>query len=562
MNATTNDIKKNSPANLMAVLERLRSSPKLVLAVAVAVALTLIIGLLFWARTPDYRVLYSNISDRDGGDIVAQLTQMNVPYRFTENGGAITVPADKVYEARLKLAQQGLPKGGAVGFELLDQEKFGISQFSEQVNFQRALEGELARTIETLGPVRGVRVHLAIPKPSMFVREQKTASASVTVILNSGRTLDAGQVSAITYLIASAVPGLNADHVTIVDQSGRLLTHSGEQAVHTSQLKYTTDLEADYQHRIQAILIPLVGSNNVRAQVTAQLDFTLHEQTDEQYQPNTDVNKMAIRSRQNSTSQQGGRNAVGGVPGALSNTPPTPAIAPLANAAAGNNTGNNAQGASVKNNSVQAPSASTPYNNRQDDTINYEVNRTLTHTKRNMGEIARLSVGVVVNYLPGKKGQAEPLSKEQLAQITTLVKEAVGYSAERGDTVNVVNSPFTLVDEDVAPPFWKQQAFFDLLMYIARYLFIAIIAWVLWRKAVQPAWSRHQESILARLELEKEARQAQMDAHKRKAESGARAKAEQRVEVEMNTQKLRELAEQEPRVIALVIRQWMNKDIK
>lgn len=194
MNATTNDIKRNSTATVIAQLERLRSSPKLVLAIAAAAALSLIIGLVFWAQTPEYRVLYTNISDQDGGAVVSQLSQMNIPYRFTDRGGAITVPADKVYEARLKLAQLGLPKGGEVGFELLDQEKFGISQFSEQVNFQRALEGELSRTIETLGPVHTVRVHLAIPKPSMFVREQKVASASVTVTLNSGRSLDSGQI--------------------------------------------------------------------------------------------------------------------------------------------------------------------------------------------------------------------------------------------------------------------------------------------------------------------------------------------------------------------------------
>ncbi len=279
MNATTNDIRNKNTANLMAALERIRSSPKIVLLICGSVAITLIISLLFWAKSPDYRVLYSNITDQDGGAIVAQLAQMNVPYRFDDRGGAIMVPADNVYEARLKLAQLGLPKGGAVGFELLDQEKFGISQFSEQVNFQRALEGELSRTIETLGPVTSARVHLAIPKPSMFVREQKQPSASVTVNMNSGRTLESGQVSAITYLIASAVPGLNADDVTIVDQNGRLLTQRGGQAIQTSQLKFTSEVEADFQQRIQSILAPIVGRNNVKAQVTAQLDFTLHEQS-------------------------------------------------------------------------------------------------------------------------------------------------------------------------------------------------------------------------------------------------------------------------------------------
>ena len=573
MNATTNGIKNKNTANLMAVLERLRSSPKIIFLISASAAISVIIALIFWAKSPDYRVLYSNISEQDGGAIVAQLAQLNVPYRFEEHGGAIMVPEDKVYEARLTLAQMGLPKGGAVGFELLDQEKFGISQFSEQVNFQRALEGELSRTIETLGSVQGARVHLAIPKPSMFVREQKQPSAAVTVTLSQGRSLDSGQVSAITYLVSSAVPGLNADNVTIVDQSGHLLTQSGGQAMQTTQLKYTSEVEADFQQRIQTIVATIVGRNNVKAQVTAQLDFTQHEQTAEQYQPNTSPDKMAIRSRQTSDAEQGSKNATGGVPGALSNQPPAPATTPITQPAAANNpaangnTANNPAANPATNNAANSGASTTvltpmPFNNRKDNTTNYELDRTLTHIKRSTGRIERLSVAVVVNYLPGKEGEPVALTPEQLEQINALVKETMGYSSARGDTLNIVNSPFNTVEEDVAPPFWKQDGFLNLLMAAARYLLIALVAWFLWRKAVQPAWLRNQELILQRLELEKQARQAEIDANTRRAESGARAKAEQRVETEINTQSLRDLAEQEPRVIALVLRQWMNKELK
>jgi len=567
MNATTNGIKNKSTANLIAALERLRSSPKIILLISASAAISIIIALIFWAKSPDYRVLYSNISDQDGGAIVAQLTQMNVPYRFQESGGAIMVPEDKVHEARLTLAQLGLPKGGAVGFELLDQEKFGISQFSEQVNFQRALEGELSRTIETLGTVQNARVHLAMPKPSMFVREQKPPSAAVTLTLSNGRTLDSGQVNAITYLISSAVPGLNADNVTIVDQSGRLLTQSGGQAMQTTQLKYTSEVEADYQQRIQTILATIVGRNNVKAQVTAQIDFTQHEQTAEQYQPNSSPEKMAIRSRQTSDAEQGSKSGVGGVPGALSNQPPVPATAPITQPPVPNQP---SQGTNAANNNAN-PAAGTaettvatpmPFNNRKDNTTNYELDRTLTHIKRSTGSIERLSVAVVVNYLPGKDGTPVALTPEQLEQVNALVKETMGYSAARGDTINIVNSPFTPVEEEPAPPFWKQEGFINLLMSAARYLLIALVAWFLWRKAVQPAWLRNQELVLQRLELEKQARQEELDASARRAESGARAKAEQRVETELNTQSLRELAQQEPRVIALVIRQWMNKEMK
>jgi flagellar M-ring protein FliF len=573
MNATTNGIKNKNTAHLMAVLERLRSSPKIILLISASAAISVIIALIFWAKSPDYRVLYSNISEQDGGAIVAQLAQLNVPYRFEEHGGAIMVPEDKVYEARLTLAQMGLPKGGAVGFELLDQEKFGISQFSEQVNFQRALEGELSRTIETLGSVQGARVHLAIPKPSMFVREQKQPSAAVTVTLSQGRSLDSGQVSAITYLVSSAVPGLNADNVTIVDQSGHLLTQSGGQAMQTTQLKYTSEVEADFQQRIQTIVATIVGRNNVKAQVTAQLDFTQHEQTAEQYQPNTSPDKMAIRSRQTSDAEQGSKNATGGVPGALSNQPPAPTTTPITqpaaanNTAANGNTANNPAANTTTNNAANSSASTTvltpmPFNNRKDNTTNYELDRTLTHIKRSTGRIERLSVAVVVNYLPGKEGEPVALTPEQLEQINALVKETMGYSSARGDTLNIVNSPFNTVEEDVAPPFWKQDGFLNLLMAAARYLLIALVAWFLWRKAVQPAWLRNQELVLQRLELEKQARQAEIDANTRRAESGARAKAEQRVETEINTQSLRDLAEQEPRVIALVLRQWMNKELK
>ncbi|EHC1573560.1 flagellar M-ring protein FliF [Escherichia coli] len=211
-------------------LNRLRANPKIPLIVAGSAAVAVMVALILWAKAPDYRTLFSNLSDQDGGAIVSQLTQMNIPYRFSEASGAIEVPADKVHELRLRLAQQGLPKGGAVGFELLDQEKFGISQFSEQVNYQRALEGELSRTIETIGPVKGARVHLAMPKPSLFVREQKSPSASVTVNLLPGRALDEGQISAIVHLVSSAVAGLPPGNVTLVDQGGHLLAEAQSKA--------------------------------------------------------------------------------------------------------------------------------------------------------------------------------------------------------------------------------------------------------------------------------------------------------------------------------------------
>ena len=562
MTATITGSKKKGIVDVKAVLENIRANPRILFFVAAAAAISIVIALMFWAKEPDYRVLYSNISEEDGGAVITQLKQMQVPYRFAEHDGSIEIPSEQIYEVRLKLAQQGLPKGGSVGFELLDQEKFGISQFNEQVNFQRALEGELSRTIETLGPVRSARVHLAMPKPSLFLQDRKEPSASVTLNLINGRTLDSGQVSAITFMISSAVPGLSADRVTIVDQSGHMMSQSGAQATQTTQLQYVRKMESDYQRRIQAILAPIVGTQNVRTQVTAQVDFTQHEQTAEQYQPNSRPENMAIRSRQSSNNEQGGKNAVGGVPGALSNQPPAPVSTPIEDPAAQQA---NRQGGANGNNAAPAAAPAptlTPYNKQSDETTNYEVDKTLTHIKRNTGVLERLSVAVVVNYKQGKDGKPVALNKAQLDQINALVKEVMGFSDKRGDTLNVVNTLFTDQEEEAPVPLWKQPEFIKLMLSGARYLFVALIAWILWRKAVQPFWIRHQEMLIQRLEMEKEVRQAELDEQVRKRQSAETAKAQQRVETEQQAQHLREMADQEPQVIALVIRQWLNKEQK
>lgn len=546
MSATLKDLNHHPSAQLKSVLLSLRSSPKIALAIAAAATLSVVIALVMWANQQSYSILLSNISDEDGGAIVAQLTQLNVPYRIDASSGAIRVPEGQVHEVRMKLAQQGLPKGGAVGFELLDQEKFGISQFSEQVNFQRALEGELSRTIENLGPIQSARVHLAVPKPSLFVREQKAPTASVSVNLINGRTLDEGQIVAITHLISSAVTGLAAENVTLVDQRGNLLTQSGMRGLQTSQLKYTNDIEFDYQQRIQRMLAPLVGENNVRAQVTAQIDFTQLEQTQEQYQPNSDPQKMAIRSRQASQAEQGNNSGTGGVPGALSHQPPTPGTAPIT------------QPLGV---SDSKRPAGQPFNNRNDETTNFELDRTLTHSKSSIGRIERLSVAVVINHLPqGEEGSVSAMSDEQLARLNTLVQEAIGYQATRGDSINIMHAPFNGLVDEPPLPLWQQASFHTLLMNLFRYLVVAIIAWIMWRKLVQPSWERHQQTTLRQMELEKEARDEAAAAQKHAAENDVRQRAQQRAHTEISTQQLRELAEQEPRVIALVLRQWMNQE--
>lgn len=543
-------------------MNRLRANPKIPLIVAGAAAIAILVAMVLWAKSPDYRTLYSNVSDQDGGAIVTQLTQLNIPYRFADNGGAIEVPADKVHELRLRLAQQGLPKGGAVGFELLDQEKFGISQFSEQINYQRALEGELARTIETLGPVKTARVHLAMPKPSLFVREQKNPSASVTVTLEPGRALDEGQISAVTHLVSSAVAGLPTGNVTVVDQSGHLLTQSNTSSrdLNDAQLKYANDVEGRIQRRIEAILGPIVGSGNIHAQVTAQINFDNKEQTEEQYSPNGDAAQAVMRSRQlNTTEQIGGQNP-GGVPGALSNQPAPANSAPISTPPA------NQQNGQPNNQQQQTTSTAAnagPRNSSRNETTNYEVDRTIRHTKMNVGDVQRLSVAVVVNYKTLPDGKPLPLTTDQMKQIEDLTREAMGFTEKRGDSLNVVNSPFTATDETGGElPFWQQQSFIEQMMSAGRWLLVLIVAWLLWRKAIRPQLTRRAEEAKAAQEM-MNARQdieEAVEVRLSKDEQTLQRRANQRLGAEVMSQRIREMSDNDPRVVALVIRQWMSND--
>ncbi|MGU7783418.1 flagellar basal-body MS-ring/collar protein FliF [Burkholderia sp. PU8-34] len=459
-------------------IARMKGNPKLPFVIAAAFAVAVIVALVLWSRAPDYRVLYSNLSDRDGGAIIAALQQANVPYKFTDGGAAILVPANQVHETRLKLAAMGLPKGGSVGFELMDNQKFGISQFAEQVNYQRALEGELQRTIESINAVRGARVHLAIPKPSVFVRDREAPTASVFVDLYPGRVLDEGQVQAITRMVSSGVPDMSAKNVTIVDQDGNLLTQpASATGLDASQLKYVQQVERNTQKRIDAILAPIFGAGNARSQVSADVDFSKLEQTSESYGPNGVPQQAAIRSQQTSTATELSQGGASGVPGALSNTPPQPASAPI-----------------VAGNGQNGPQA-TPISDRKDSTTNYELDKTIRHVEQSMGNVKRLSVAVVVNYQPvaDAKGHVtmQPLPPAKLAQVEQLVKDAMGYDAKRGDSVNVVNSTFSTTADPYADlPWWRQPDVIEMAKEAAKWLGIAAAAAALYFMFVRPAMRR------------------------------------------------------------------------
>ncbi|QXX84712.1 flagellar M-ring protein FliF [Providencia sp. R33] len=542
------------------MVDRIKADPKIPLMIAAAAAVAIIVALLLWLRSPDYRVLLSNLSAKDGGDIVGQLTQMNVPYQIADNGSAILVPADKVHELRLKLAQSGLPKGGNTGFELLDKEQFGISQFSEQINYQRALEGELSRTIESLSPVQSARVHLAIPKPTLFVREQKLPTASVTVGLLPGRMLDEGQISAIVHMVSSSVTGLTATNVIIVDQAGRLLTNNdnSQQSANSAQIKMTKEMESHLKQRIEDILSPLVGRANIHAQVTAQMDFSKVEQTSEEYKPNQTADSAAIRSRQNSQSMQNNNGGTGGVPGALSNQPVSAPNAPIET----NKDNKDAQQTTNNRNNTT--------NSQSDETTNYEVDRKISHTQRQIGVVDRLSVAVIVNYhsQEGENGaEMKPLPPEMMQQIEALTREAMGYSTARGDSLNITNSLFTNdTPIEVEPSLLESPQFIAQLLDYGKILLIALIAWFMWRFGIKPQWVKYRKTQQAQTDAEmfvatqmKTPLVVDEEINEDMDEQTRRRLTRQRVSAEIQSQRIREMAEKDPQIVAMVIRQWLGK---
>ena len=423
---------------------------KLMLVVAAAAVIAVMVVFWLWSQQPDYRVLFSNYADKDGGAIVAALEKMNVPYKFSDSGTAILVPASQVHQARLKLAADGLPKGGNIGFEILENQKFGVSQFVEQVNFQRALEGELERSIQSIGAVEVARIHLAIPKPSVFVRDQQQPTASVLLNLRAGRSLDAQQVGAVVHLVASSVPNLPAANVTVVDQNGNLLSDTskkmGANNLDPTQLKYIEDIQQGIIKRVESIISPIVGAKNVRAEASAEIDFSSLEQAAETYKPNQKPEDVAIRSLQNNESQTADGNAAAGVPGALSNQPQANATAPI-NAPAG------AADATT--------AAAVPVNSQKNTTTNFEVDKTIRYSQQGMGGIKRLNVAVVVNNMPviGKDGKVtyRPLTAAEKTQINDLAMQAMGFNKERGDALTVVNSSFAGEPTEIIPevPMWK-----------------------------------------------------------------------------------------------------------
>ena len=532
---------------------------------AAGIALFVVIGIvgMVMGRQAEWRVLYANLADKDGGAIVAQLTTMNVPYQYAANGGAILVPADKVYDTRLKLASQGLPKGAVTGCELMDTaNRFGMTQFQERLTFQRGLEGELTRSIQALSSVQSARVHLALPNQNGFFRDQQKPSASVLLSLNAGRTLDRAQLAGIVHLVSSSVPEMDAKNVSVLDDTGKLLSTPADGADgmggDAQQLQHVQQVEQLYKSRILDILEPVVGRANVRAQVTAELDFSQTESTSELFKPNQTPDATAIRSQQLMESGAGaaGAGPATGVPGATSNQPPGPSSAPV-----------NGSAQALTAAGATAGAASGAGNGRRESIINYEVDKTVRVVRGGTGMIKRISAAVVFNHLTttdakGKTTTAA-MSDAQLEKMTALVRETIGFSKDRGDSVNVVTAPFT-VDKvaPVAVPLWQQPELLDLARSFAWPLGTLLFGALVLMGAVRPALKVMAQPVPVRAAAAVGTLDAiESDQPERPLLTGPSAVGALSAELtsgEVALEEARKLTRDNPAAVANIVKTWIN----
>ena len=505
---------------------------QMLLLVGLAAAIAAGVALVLWSQGDNYTPVYSGLSDRDIGEITAQLDAANVPYKL--DGSGLLVPSDRKYEVRMQLASSGLPHGAGFGVdEMSDRSTFGQTPFMENALYVRAVETELARTIGSMQPVESARVHLALPPQSVFLRQKREPSASVMLKLFSGRRLDQGQVQAVVHLIASSVPDLLPSRVTVVDQSGALLTSSATDStasLTSSQFDYRKQLEEEYARRIESLLGSAVGVDRVRASVSAELDFTVTEQTRESFDPNVQV----VRSEQTNEDSRRGEG-VQGVPGALSNQPPeTVAAVPGAGT---------------------APPAD-PLSVSRSATRNFELDKTVSHTRQAVGLIQRLSIGVLIDNKPPAtgRGAAQPLAEAELASLTELVKKSVGFDEMRGDTISVLNSAFqpaAAIQNTPAPSFWQQPAFWSIARQVLGAALVLILAWFVLRPMMS-VLTRPQPIAAAPAALE-------YSSQMYPAMAGGRPMGLP-VSYDDRMAAARSVAGQDPRQVAQVVRNWVAED--
>ncbi|QCI23640.1 flagellar basal body M-ring protein FliF [Buchnera aphidicola (Macrosiphoniella sanborni)] len=537
-------------------LSRFFKNSRILIILLIAAVITAV-SVSIWIKSPDYQILYNNLSDEDSGTIINELNQMKIPYQLTDISGQISVPKNKVYEIRLHLAENNLPKSGGIGFELLDKAKFGVSQFNEKINYQRALEGELARTIKRINIVKNARIHIAFPESSLFLHNKKPSSASVVLELQSGYQLDSGQINAILHLVSSSISNLPIDNITIVDQLGTLLNQTSleKNQVNNFKLKYSEDIESRYSNRIKNILEPLVGIGNVYAQVTAQVDFNSQEKTQEQYSPNTNHQNQAIRSHQISIHDQRKQDIKENIPNSFSNS--------NQDLYSNKNKTYNKKELDLKkqinhsNNNKYTP---VNTNINHDHTINYELNHSVLHTKMNVGEIKRLSAAVIINFIKDRNGKIIPLNKEKIKNIEKLTCEAIGYSKSRGDSVHIVNASFFKNNKILPIKINHDERNFELsnfLFNVTPWFLSFMFLFSLLKKYIFPISKKNnfkniditekkKKDIKNENNLENDTFQLHMQKNKN---------------LDKLIHQICNISNQNPRTIALIIREWMSDKI-
>ena len=558
MAAADSQLTSENPANdFLEGINNLNIIRQAGLMLGLAASIAIGFWVVLWSMGSDYRPLYGSLDRLDSAEVVEILEANDIKFKIDGSSGALLVDSADVHKARLKLAEAGLPGDQSVGFELLDQEQpLGTSQFMENARFKRGLEGELARTITSIHAVRSARVHLGIPKRSVFVRDARRPKASVFVELFPGRGIKPGQVKAIANLVASSIPELTLENVTVVDQKGNLLSTGEEDQTMVAaarQRDYTRKIEADITQRIGGILEPILGAGNYRAEVSADVDFTEVEQAEELFNPDL----PAVRSEQTMEEAKVGANLEGGIPGALTNQPPGAGAAP-----------------EVARNQ-NAAEGEQPRNSRKQATRNFELDRTVSYTKHQKGKINRLTVAVVVDdrtVISGEDGSTsrEPWSDNELERLAILVRDAVGYSAIRGDSVNVLNSPFVAREEiEIQEPAWWQS---PQLMSWGRYLAAGIFIMILFLGFLRPvlksiagagvrAREEEQAQELAALEA------SGLDSFEGLSDetvtlTGGEALAlpspEESYEQQLNA--VKGMVAEDPGRVAQVIKRWVNED--
>lgn len=504
---------------------------QLLMMVGIAASVAVGAAAVLWSQEPEYKTLYASMPPERASSVIEALSSVGIPYRLQQQTGAILVPGDKLHDARIQLAGAGVINSGS-GLEMLRDEKgFGVSDFMESKKYEHALETELARTIESMHQVRKARVHLAIPKQTVFVRDQRQASASVMLDVYTGATLDRQQVKAIINMVSGSVPGLEAESVTVVDQTGSLLSSfddNSDLAVSSKQFEYRKKVEKEYEQRITSLLTPIAGVGRVKVQAAVEMDFTRVEESRESWNPDAQV----LRSEQVTTDRKTAAATTGGVPGALSNQPQEP--------------GTTAE---------EAPATES-----SSITRNYEIERVLNYTARSAGDIQRLSVAVVLDDSPEEGGEALDYTDAQLEKLAALVRDAIGFNAQRGDRVTVIGASFRPAQVEQSPveepAIWQQDWFMSMLKQALTGIAVILIVFTIIRPSVKTLMQAPSS-----------------DAGKPAARGGyggadlnpavaALSGPNSAKRMEESLDSLRELADQDPKLVAQVVKNWVARDGK